>query len=367
MNNISLKSFISNKNTENPFANHYLCFRMMNLETVQLFLEEFLGKKSEKLVALPASGSARINFIGNSTTEKWVITYNENLLENEAFFYFSEVFSELKLNTPKIFKINEERNLYIQEFLGDKTLSEIIAKEGESERVKNLVKQTLERLFHLQSVTQNKIDFSRTFEYEKYDELPIIHDLYYFKNYLADVLELQYHKSSLLKEFKQIAHKIENLQPQRLMIRDFQSRNILVKENEVFFIDYQAAMKGPAMYDVVSFLFQAKANFSENFKNEMLDYYFSFYKKEEKGALTEALKYGQLIRFIQVLGAYGFRGLIQRKPHFIASLDQGIKNLIEFAENETEINLYPELKKLILKLNSEESKNKIQRIVNNKH
>ena len=82
---------------------------MINLENAQLFLEEFLGKKSEDFVALPASGSARMNFIGSSSSEKFVITYNENLLENEAFFYLSEVFSELKLNTPKIFKINEDK------------------------------------------------------------------------------------------------------------------------------------------------------------------------------------------------------------------------------------------------------------------
>jgi hypothetical protein len=99
----------------------------------------------------------------------------------------------------------------------------------------------------------------------------------------------------------------------------------------------------------------------------MLDFYFSFYKNEEKEALTEALKYCKLIRFIQVLGAYGFRGLIQRKPHFIASLDQGIENLVELTKHEIEINLYPELKNLILKLNSEESKYKIQKIVNDKN
>ena len=117
---------------------------MINLENAQLFLEEFLGKKSEDFVALPASGSARIKFIGSSSYEKFVITYNENLLENEAFFYFSEVFEKLKRNTPKIFKINEERNLYIQEFLGKETLSEIITREGESAHVRFLVKETLQ-------------------------------------------------------------------------------------------------------------------------------------------------------------------------------------------------------------------------------
>jgi aminoglycoside/choline kinase family phosphotransferase len=244
----------------------------------------------------------------------------------------------------------------------------VIAKEGESENVIFLVKQTLEKLFNLQKTTQNQIDYSKTFEYEKYDELPIIHDLYYFKNFVADVLELHYHKSSLLKEFKKIAVKIENLQPKSLMIRDFQARNILVKESQVFFIDYQAAMHGPAMYDVVSFLFQAKANFSEEFKNEMLEYYFSFYEsEEEKNQLKESLKYCKLIRFLQVLGAYGFRGLIQKKAHFIASIKQGINNLAEFTENESDMNLYPELKNLTLKLNAEETQQKIQKLIELKH
>jgi aminoglycoside/choline kinase family phosphotransferase len=341
---------------------------MMTLELAQKFFEEFTQESSTSFYALPQSGSARINFIGETSQEKFIITYNENLLENEAFFYFSEIFEKLQLNTPKIFKINEEQNLYIQEFLGKETLSEVIAKEGESENVIFLVKQTLEKLFNLQKTTQNQIDYSKTFEYEKYDELPIIHDLYYFKNFVADVLELHYHKSSLLKEFKKIAVKIENLQPKSLMIRDFQARNILVKESQVFFIDYQAAMHGPAMYDVVSFLFQAKANFSEEFKNEMLEYYFSFYEsEEEKNQLKESLKYCKLIRFLQVLGAYGFRGLIQKKAHFIASIKQGINNLAEFTENESDMNLYPELKNLTLKLNAEETQQKIQKLIELKH
>ena len=111
---------------------------MKNQEIAQLFFEEFLGEKATEFLALPQSGSARMNFIGKSSNETYVITYNENLLENEAFFYFTQVFSDLKLNTPQILKINEERKLYIQEFLGEKTLSEIITLEGESERVKSL-------------------------------------------------------------------------------------------------------------------------------------------------------------------------------------------------------------------------------------
>jgi Ser/Thr protein kinase RdoA (MazF antagonist) len=145
------------------------------------------------------------------------------------------------------------------------------------------------------------------------------------------------------------------------MMRDFQARNIMVNDqDEVFFIDYQSAMKGPLIYDVISFLFQAKANFPADFKNEMLDYYFSFWSEERSLQLKNSVKPIQLIRFLQVLGAYGFRGLIQRKEHFISSLDQGIENLQQFSNSWEEMNEYPELKKLINQLNSSETKSKIE-------
>ncbi|WP_306460054.1 aminoglycoside phosphotransferase family protein [Flavobacterium sp. B17] len=306
----------------------------MNSENAKRFFEKNTGKKSSEFITLAQSGSARINFLAIAEDEKYIVTYNENIRENESFLYYSQVFSELNLSTPAIFAVSEDRRMYIQEFLGEHTLSDVIAVEGLSENVKTLVKQTLEKLYHLQILTQNKIDFENTFEYEAYDEFPVIHDLYYFKNFVADILELEYHKSSLLKEFKKISALIENLQPKGLMIRDFQSRNIMVDEKgSVSFIDYQSAMEGPLMYDVISFLFQAKANFPEDFKYEMMEFYIQQFNNDEtKLQLRQSVKPLQMMRFLQVLGAYGFRGLIQRKPHFMASLEKGIKNITEFAE-----------------------------------
>ncbi|SDF87504.1 aminoglycoside phosphotransferase family protein [Epilithonimonas hungarica] len=332
----------------------------------QEFFEEFLGKKADFFKALPPSGSSRSNYIGRSEDRDFIITYNENNRENEAFFYFTELFQSLDLNTPKIFKINSERNVYIQEFLGNKTLSEIISKEGLSERVKDLVKKSLKKLFELQTSTLGKVDFSKSFEYESYDDLPITHDLYYFKNFFVDILEIEYHKSSLLKEFRAISEKIQKLSPKTLMIRDFQSRNILVNEkDEVFFIDYQSAMEGPAAYDVISFLYQAKANFPNNFKEEMLDYYLSFWMDEsDKSILKESFNWMKLMRFLQVLGAYGFRGLIQRKAHFLASIEQGIENISELNQTWQEIAVeFPELYFLILRLNTQDVKLKIENLI----
>jgi aminoglycoside/choline kinase family phosphotransferase len=334
-------------------------------EFAQQFFENYTGEKTSEFITLAQSGSARVNFFAK-TNKRYIITYNENIAENESFLYYSNIFSDLKLNTPAIFAVSDDRKIYIQEYLGEKTLSEIITKEGLSENVKSLVKQTLEKLYQLQILTQDKIDFKKAFEYENYDELPVIHDLYYFKNFVADVLELEYHKSSLLKEFKKIAALIESLEPKGLMIRDFQSRNIMVNEfNQVSFIDYQSAMKGPLMYDVISFLFQAKANFPEDFQNEMLDFYINQFDNEPtKFQLKQSVQPLQLMRFLQVLGAYGFRGLIQRKPHFIASIEKGIENITTFAGSWENMKNYPELKKLIGQLSLPETRLKIEELLN---
>ncbi len=336
------------------------------MENAKLFFEEFIGEKSLDFYSLAQSGSARKNFVGSTPNQQYIITENDNVAENESFFYFSEIFSGLNLNTPKIFKISEDRKIYIQEFLGKHTLSEIIEKEGLNERTKSLVRQTLEKLFQLQTSTEDKIDYSKTFEYERYDEFPVTNDLFYFKSFIADVLEIPYHKATLLKEFKQLTSEIENCGPTGLMIRDFQARNIMVDDQDaVFFIDYQSAMKGPLMYDVISFLYQAKANFPEDFREEMLSYYFSLWKDENTvKELKNSVKPIQLIRFMQVLGAYGFRGLIQRKPHFISSIDQGIENLEKLAGSWDGTQHYAELKKLITALKSNSVQNKIKTILN---
>lgn len=337
----------------------------MNVENAKRFFENITGKKSSEFITLAQSGSSRVNFFAKAD-RKFIITYNENITENESFLYYSKIFSDLKLNTPAIFAVSEDRKMYIQEYLGENTLSDIITKEGLSENVKNLVQQTLEQLYQLQILTQDKINFKKAFEYESYDELPVIHDLYYFKNFVADVLELEYHKSALLKEFKKIAVLIENLEPKGLMIRDFQSRNIMVNErNVVSFIDYQSAMKGPFMYDVISFLFQAKANFPEDFKNDMLNFYIHQFESETtKQDLKQSIKPLQMMRFLQVLGAYGFRGLIQRKSHFIASIEKGIENITTFADSWENMKEYPELKKVIEQLRLPKTSLKIKDILN---
>lgn len=342
---------------------YYICARNMSAEQARNFFEKHFGLPAQSWLLLPASGSARKNFIGENAIGKFVITLNENIAENKSFLYFSSVFNDLSLNTPKIFAVHESEELYIQEFLGSRTLSEIIEQNGLSEKVKIFVQKSLEKLFILQKKTAGKIDYGQTFEYEKYDDLPILHDLYYFKNFFADVLEVPYNRSALLKEFKKIISLVENLSPKGIMIRDFQARNIMVNDaGAVSFIDYQTAMEGPLMYDVISFLYQAKANFPEDFREEMLQYYQSFFtEKPVQEQLQNSIQPLKLMRILQVLGAYGFRGLIQRKPHFISSISKALENLSHLSANWKGLEDFPELTALLAQFADEKIQQKIQR------
>ncbi|MDQ8749060.1 aminoglycoside phosphotransferase family protein [Elizabethkingia miricola] len=338
----------------------------MREELFQKFLEDYFGHSDFTITPLQQSGSARQNLIVETYDNKYILTFNEKIDENESFFYLTNVFYNLQLRVPEIYAINAERNLYLQQYVGSNTLSEVITKEGQSERVKNLVGKTIKALSNFQQKTSGNIDFSHAYEYEAYDSFPVTHDLYYFKNFLVDILEIDYHKGKILKEFQHISDKVQSLQPHTVMMRDFQARNIMVDDqDEIYFIDYQAAMLGPATYDLVSFLFQAKANFSKEWKNEFLSEYLALNKDSfSEDSFKEAVNYCKLMRFLQVLGAYGFRGLIQRKKHFIESLNQGIKNINELKEQWAEINNYPELSKVITELQSVNTQQKVNQLIN---
>lgn len=341
----------------------------MTLQNARQFFENFIGVPAQEFILLAQSGSARRNYLASDASSRYVVTCNTNVAENESFFYFSEVFSSLNVRAPKIFQISEDRQMYVQQLVGEQTLSEIIAEERSSPRVEELVRKTLKQLAETQQKTRGIVDYSNTFEYLAYDELPITSDLFYFKSFIVDILEIPHQKGILLKEFAELTDQLAKLQPRGLMMRDFQARNIVINPSgEPFFIDYQAAMYGPLMYDVVSFLFQAKADFSPEFRSRMLEYYFSLWSDgEEITQLESALPPLQLIRFLQVLGAYGFRGLIQKKPHFMASLEGGIKNLTEFSKVWSEMKNYPELQKVILRLNDETTKHKIAEFTGQKY
>ncbi|HMR91994.1 MAG TPA: RNase adapter RapZ, partial [Chitinophagaceae bacterium] len=175
----------------------------------------------------------------------------------------------------------------------------------------------------------------------------------YFKYYFLDALRKPYDKQKLIDDFEAISNYLTHTEYKFFMFRDFQSRNIMVDtNNDVHFIDYQGGMKGAPQYDVASMLWQARANLPDEWKGKLLDDYMNAFEKLIPGKLDRAIFKSQyngyvLIRLLQVLGAYGFRGLFERKAQFLTSIPLALKNLKEFFEHQSIGIVVPEFKKVL--------------------
>jgi hypothetical protein len=151
-------------------------------------------------------------------------------------------------------------------------------------------------------------------------------------------LKIPYDKESLIKEFEAISNYLAHVDHKYFMFRDFQSRNIMVNNNEVHFIDFQGGMKGALQYDVASLLWQAKANLNDEWKDKLLNYYMDCVDEEIGSPVDRTIFTNQyngyvMIRLLQVLGAYGFRGLFERKAHFLTSIPLALQNLKWFMQH----------------------------------
>ncbi|MDG4946097.1 phosphotransferase [Weeksellaceae bacterium KMM 9713] len=305
------------------------------------------------LVQLAESGSGRSYYRFKAEDKTYVLTESEDISENESFFYLSELFQNLNGLVPKVLKINSNKDLYIQEDLGDISLLELKLKDDTN--TSSLYEQAVKKLAHLQIGAHQVIDYNQVYGFSSFDKILVLRDLFYFKDYFLDLINLDYSQTELLQEFDQIAEAIVQTHYRFFMFRDFQGRNILIKDNKTYFIDYQDGMEGPIAYDLVSLLWQAKANLTIEEKDSL----YSIYTSELKKLLPNRFNSSEfkqdyhiclLIRLLQVVGAYGKLGFIQNKTHFRDSLALGIENLNQIAEMGI-IDKFPTLKNICSSLN----------------
>ncbi|HTN16264.1 MAG TPA: RNase adapter RapZ, partial [Chitinophagaceae bacterium] len=218
---------------------------------------------------------------------------------------------------------------------------------------------SLEQLAKLQWIAGREADYNQCFSTKQFDEKAISADFLYFKYYFADLQKIVYDRNEVIEEIEEISKDLGRIQPKMLMYRDFQSRNIMLHEGKVFFIDYQGCMQGPPQYDIASLLWQAKARLPQKWKDELLNSYITSLNKLPMSKVDEMYLrkgYSQfvMLRLVQVLGAYGFRGLLERRPHFISSIPPALQNLETFLNDNPQIPGYPKLRGLLEKLSSKE-------------
>jgi aminoglycoside/choline kinase family phosphotransferase len=269
----------------------------------------------------------------SSRTGTAIGVWSQTKEENAAFLGFTAHFLDAGLPVPKIYRQDMEHDVYLLEDLGDVTLLALVEhaqnKGTFPDAIRDYYKAALDHLVRFQVQASNGLDYSLCYPRDRFDAQSMLWDLNYFKYYFLK-LHLDFHEEKLEQDFMTLASYLEKAGAGHFMYRDFQARNIMVREGQVYFIDYQGGRKGPLQYDVASLLFQAKAALPASFRDEMLHHYLEELKKHisvDETAFREHYDGFVLIRILQVLGAYGFRGLIEKKPYFRMSIPGALANL----------------------------------------
>ena len=322
------------------------------IENIKLLFASYSNEAVVSIDKIPQSGSNRIYFRIYTTTNSFIATYNNNIKENQTFINFSRHFFAAHCPVPQIFAINNDNSIYIQEDFGDVSLLNKLEENGSSGDAYTLFEKSLKALAHLQIKGDHNLDYNWCITSKEFGKQAILSDLLYFKYYFLDTLQIPYDKEKLIDDFETLSAYLTFADHKYFMFRDFQSRNIMIKNEEVYFIDYQGGMKGALQYDVASMLWQAKAGLSDEWKKNLLHYYISCVEDQLQTTIDRTRFVSQyngyvLIRLLQVLGAYGFRGLFERKAHFLTSIPLGLKNLKGFLPQK-KINLdLPEFERLL--------------------
>lgn len=325
--------------------------RMETIVLERLFYEA-TGQPASTMNALTASGSHRryyrlcsadgaVSLIGVEGTSE---------AENKAFIYMADHFERHGLNVPHVVAVSDDKMAYLQEDKGDLLLFDYIAagrKTGVfSEEEKQMLRRTIQALARLQTKGAEGFDFQQCYPQPEFNLRSILWDLHYFKYCFLQATGVDFQEDRLEDEFERLAYILLENRMDTFMYRDFQSRNVMLVESRESngglvpcFIDFQGGRRGPVHYDVASFLWQAKANFSPRLREELIDVYLDelqHYISVNRTDFRDRLHHFVLFRTLQVLGAYGFRGYFEKKPHFLQSIPFAIANLRELLSGFTD-------------------------------
>ena len=304
------------------------------MDELKKLFESYTGQTVTDSEELNSSGSNRRYFRlrGGNISLVGVIGLNKD--ENNAFISLSGHFLKNGINVPKVLAVSEDRMRYIQEDLGDATLYSLVSQGRESGEYssyeRTLLCHTMEMLPKLQFKGARGVDWSVCYPEADFNERMILFDLNYFKYCFLKATGLEFNEVTLQEDFEKLKDDLMQDMGDTFMYRDFQARSVMIKDGEPYFIDFQGGRRGPIYYDVASCAWQARAHYPEKLRKEMIQAYISAlkgYTEVDESHFYERLRLFVLFRTLQVLGAYGFRGYFEKKPHFLASVPYALANL----------------------------------------
>ena len=309
------------------------------MERIAQLFRQVAGHEPHSISLLAGAGSNRKYFRVCGEGLCFVAVIGTNQEENRAFISLSKIFKQYGLPVPAVIATSDDGMVYLQEDLGDKSLYSCIA-EGRanggkySEKEIELIAKTIRQLPAFQFLPAGHKEarsiFSHCYPQNEMDRTSVFFDLNYFKYCFLKLKEIEFNEYKLQHDFEALADDLLAENDDTFLYRDFQSRNVMLKDGEPYFIDFQGGRKGPIYYDVASFLWQSSANFSDALREQLIDEYLKAlqpYRQMEKEAFMPKLHLFVIFRILQVLGAYGYRGLWEKKEYFINSIPLAVSNL----------------------------------------
>ena len=302
-------------------------------DLIDLFKKRF-QEESVSVEILPPSGSYREYIRLSGPHFKAIGTWNEDVKENNAFIEFSKHFRSKGINVPEIFEYNSSSCIYLQEDLGDETLFSFLTsvREAEcfSEEIIRVYRKVVVELPRLQIIAGHDLNYDFCYPRKAFDRQSMMWDLNYFKYYFLKLAKIFFNEQLLEDDFTTFTDYLLQAESSFFMFRDFQSRNIMLRNGEPWFIDYQGGRQGALQYDLASLLYDSKADIPEQVREELLDIYLDEVEKIHQVNRTQFRQYFYgyvLIRMMQAMGAYGFRGFYEKKGHFLKSIPFALNNL----------------------------------------
>ena len=294
------------------------------------------GAEPENAVALTGSGSNRSYFRLHGGGTSLMGVTGTDVKENNAFITLAAHFRSQGLPVPEVLAVSEDGISYLQEDLGDLLLADLVAaahKNGgieEGGQLEALLCRTTGLLPKIQFEGASGLDFSVCYPQPSFDRRMVMFDLNYFKYCFLKPSGIEFNEIDLQDDFERFADELLKDEGETFLYRDFNARNVMIKDGEPYFIDFQGGRRGPIYYDVASFIWQARARYPQWLKEKMLGSYLdslASYVEVDRDAFKERLKMFRLFRTLQVLGAYGFRGLVEQKAQFVVSIPQALADL----------------------------------------
>ena len=316
---------------------------------------DWAGEEPDLLLPLAPSGSNRVYYRLKKGDKSAIGAFNPDRKENEAFIGFSRHFYSKDLPVPEIYAVGPDGLLYLQEDLGFTTLYSYLLQKGDyfPDYLIRIYKRVVEQLARLQVEGGEGLDYSLCYPRAAFDKQSMIWDFNTFKYYFLRLADVPFDEQLLENDMEQFAEYLLQADSSHFMFRDFQTRNIMIRSGEPYFIDYQGGRRGALQYDLASLLYQAKANIPDDIRLELLEHYMDSLEQMlpvDRQQFVEYYYAFVLVRSIQVLGTYGFRGLYERKEYFINSIPFALRNLKWLFDNQKLAVKLPELEQALQRL-----------------